>query len=258
MKKSTKLLTHAIGAIALSASVGAQAQSLSSPVLTGSATVFGPSTPGVVAPEAATTANITNVMNTGDGAIEFGSSSTSLSGTLGGNSITVSSLSLSDWTANGDALAQQYITGAASSIGATLTSVQMTSALNAFFTQNLGGGVNPYMLVSNPNISFVNLNGGVVSVGMDGFLNATSVLQSFFPSLTVPANAQVSDVAKVTYEGKTEYLYGFSATPTGYTAGNGSFTGLYQESFVPEPGTALLLVAGMAGLSKMRRRGIQA
>jgi len=259
-------LALALAAVAMTASMGAQAVPMSNPVLSGvpnAVYLEGPA--GTLTLQPSTAANVAAALS-GGGNVELGkfasSPATTLSGDFAGTPVVLSGLVLADWTANSNWLTQQYITGAATSIGAPpLTLVQLAAATAAFLTLDIlpGPGVmNPYQRVSDPNVSDVNLLNGAVVVGLDGFLDATPFLGALFnPFLIaageppVPPGAQASEVVKVTYQGNTSYLYGFSATPTGYQTADGSYSGRYT---VPLPATLWLMGIGLAALVAGRRR----
>ena len=172
-----------------------------------------------------------------------------MSGTLDGSAFTASSLTLDDWTANDNALAETYITAAATAISANLTTAELALATGVFLTD-------AYKRVSDPNIGYVDLENDVVKIGLQGFDDATPLLEQLFPIFTgsLPGGLQVSEVVKVTLDGNTQYLYGFSATPTERATVDGSYSGNYEVAFaaaaaaVPTPATLALVAIGLLGL----------
>jgi len=252
-------MTLSVLATAMTASMGAMAVPLAAPSVSGTTAIYLETSPGLVTVVPNNPANLAAALN-GPGNVElgkFGVQQGSLSGTLAGNAVTLSSLSQLDWTANGNALAIAYISGAATSIGATLTPAQMAQAVNVFLTADINPGAAitySWMLLSDPNVSDVNLVDGDVVVGLDGLLDAEPFLDAIFNTLgaNAPAGSQASEVVKVSYLGKTEYLFGFDAVPTGYAARDGvSYTGRFV---VPEPSALWLLGIGVIGLLASRRR----
>jgi len=196
---------------------------------------------------------------------KFGGPITTLDGTFGGKNIRLESLDVSDWGSIGSptALTKRYIEGAAAEAGLSLTPDQYAAAVTAFFTPT--GGFAPWRFVSDPNISYVELDGHTVHIGLAGFYDASPVLRAMFgallpPGVVLPDGLQVSEVVEVTFGSAHDYLFSFSANgsdpgvPFPGTA-DGSYTGNYDVT-IPEPESLALFGIGLVGLFLGRRRRV--
>ena len=229
-----------VAAMAIVASVGAHATPMSVVSVTGLAYSWVDTGSGALAPILATNFNAGFALG-GNAAApggnlqlgEFGTPAGqgSVTGTGNGHTVTLSSLSIDDWTASGNALTNRYIQDAATAaFGAPLAAVDLNTAISNFFTLNIGG-YKPWQLVSDPNVSYVDITGNTISVGLAGLLDATPFLEDI-SGIDLPAGKQASEVVKMTVDGSGPiYLYGFVATPSGVTmAGptNPVFSGNYE------------------------------
>ncbi|MBD1837773.1 NF038130 family PEP-CTERM protein [Coleofasciculus sp. FACHB-64] len=100
----------------------------------------------------------------------------SLEGTIGGKSITLSSLTAADWNTDvgGTTLAQKWLNDLiiANNLSPLLGANTQTEILDAFVA---GGGLQRF---SDPNLSYVNQdNDGTIRVGLAGHLNGASLIQ---------------------------------------------------------------------------------
>jgi hypothetical protein len=198
---------------------------------------------------------------------KFGSNpATQMLGTVGGKPISLRGLIDSDWGTRltPTALTTQYIQGAAvAALGAPLNNVQLGSALDAFFTPiPLLGNMTPWQRLSDPNISYVYIDGHTVNVGLEGFLDAELFLEGVFgiPLPDDPPSGaqyyQASEVVEVCLgvAANCKYLYGFVATDSLVVGPDRvSFTGNFNTQ-IPEPESLALFGIGLLGLYLGRRR----
>lgn len=200
---------------------------------------------------------------------------TTLTGTIGGKVLTLSSMTADDWnTAVGGrvAFARTWFNAALSANG--FSSLLGTSTYNNLWTKfNTDGGRQRF---SDPNIAYVNQNDttGVISIGLAGHYDATSLLFGKLSNSELSALSafrdpskqglpiQASEVVKYTYNNSTGFLYNFSATRSGLVGfdDKSSHTGNYELSIagvpparVPEP-SLMLGLAGLGGFFAVKRK----
>ncbi|MBD2314290.1 NF038130 family PEP-CTERM protein [Desertifilum sp. FACHB-1129] len=205
---------------------------------------------------------------------------TSISGTVGGKTLTLSSLTADDWFNTGSGISLVYgaanlantwfddFLSAAGKGGASL--LERTQAFNAFL--GLGG----FQRSSDPNISYVTTEGSDIKIGLAGHFDLKAYYTrpgspfAMFAQM-LPSGFQASEVVKANYDGVTKFLYSFSATESGLTnsagvgADGSSHSGNYEVALrgvvtpppptadVPEP-SALLGLAAVGGLFAAKRK----
>ncbi|CAN1212028.1 PEP-CTERM sorting domain-containing protein [Tumidithrix helvetica PCC 7403] len=221
---------------------------------------------------------------------------TSLSGTIGGQVIQLSSLTLSDWeavvTPGGFTFGQKWFLQALLANSITPSTLGLTPlAYTAFIGLAYQGFVatGGFQRFSDPNISYVNQDSGLVKIGLAGYFNAKDVIvtpdninyiiqqlisQGFTkPAATLfvnsliaklPPTIQASEVVKVTYAGRTDFLYSFQATKSGLISNDGtrSHTGNYEVTLrakpIPVPGSATgAIAAGVLGAGYLMRHKLK-
>ncbi|MEH1838970.1 MAG: NF038130 family PEP-CTERM protein [Nostoc sp.] len=195
---------------------------------------------------------------------------TTLTGTIGGKTLTLSSLTFDDWFGVGQTTTTYGLNNLAntwfnqvlnsnSTISTLLAASGYTkqTLFNSFLTN---GG---FQRFSDPNISYVNQDdtSGLISIGLAGHLNATPLITPFLGlpsnlSNLLPPSLQASEIVKYTYDGKTNYLYSFKATDSHLVEqiDRISHSGNYEVTIqgvppaaVPEPSLMLGLL-GVAGV----------
>lgn len=205
---------------------------------------------------------VQNTPNTGPGGnVELGKygSPTTMTGTVNGKSITLSSLDYFDWADNHKALAQRYVRGAAAANGIVLTETQITTIVDTLVPNDPFAAA-PWQRLSDPNISYVYIDEHTVNIGLAGFIDAETLLEGMF-GVSLPAKPagsyyQASEVVEVSLGGlDSHYLFGFFATDSGVVGNDKgkSFTGNFNVQ-IPEPESLALFGLGLAGLLLTRRR----
>jgi hypothetical protein len=143
----------------------------------------------------------------------------------------------------------------------------LASDLQGFFNAFRDNG--GFAQMSDPNVSYVELSGNQVTVGLGGFLDASNRIAQLLGvdpasfSAAFASGLEVSEVAIV--EGNALYSFSAvdsgvflddSATSPGTRSDSDSYTGTYEvtTTAVPEPSSALLILVGIASLAMRRKR----
>ncbi len=152
-----------------------------------------------------------------------------MSGDLPFGSLTLSSLTLTDWNSDvgGLSLAEQYISDAIlANCGAPIPPPLLGPSVACFLSGAIADcGVlispPPAERASDPNVSYVNSDGNLVTIGLAGAENAVDLLPPTFvcPNTgTKPDPLRLSEVVKFEADWATtspQYLYSFNAAPSG-------------------------------------------
>jgi hypothetical protein len=185
----------------------------------------------------------------------------------------LSSLTATDWFSTGSGLSTSYGVNNfantwfnqfydAAGLGASF--IPRSQAFTAFL------GINGFQRSSDPNISYVNQNDttGDIKIGLAGHYNLKDYYGPLLGSFGnfLKDGFQASEVVKVTYNGKTDFRYSFSATQSGLSNNSGpgadgkSHSGNYEITIqgippaaVPEPSVMLGLL-GVAGVFATQRK----
>ncbi|HIK13353.1 MAG TPA: NF038130 family PEP-CTERM protein [Oscillatoriaceae cyanobacterium M33_DOE_052] len=183
-----------------------------------------------------------------------------LSGQVGSQTLTLSSLNANDWfstgsgnnyTYSGNTLATRWFNSllTAAGQGGIVNKALGQLAFNQFLN---GGG---FQRSSDPNISYIDHSAGKINIGLAGHYNMKDVYNYAF----IPNGFQASEVVKYTYGGVTQYLYNFNATATGLKelSDGKSHSGNYEVTVavIPEPSTmvGLMSLGGILAATKKRK-----
>lgn len=213
--------------------------------------------------------NIELAASSEQGGFDF-SKNTTLTGTIGGKDIVISSLTQADWYSvlgNGKTLLSQWLDDAF--LANNVPSIVKPFVQAAFVANN---GMQRF---SDPNISYVNQDNatGEISIGLAGHFNASNMLKAAIGNnplaSLVPSEVQASELVKVVYNnGPAQFLYSFAAAASGQANNLGvgadgiSHNGNYEVKLagvpvtsVPEPSTMLALMAVGGLFATTKRKG---
>jgi len=213
---------------------------------------------------------------------------TTITGTIAGKTLSLSSLTASDWFNTSSGMNIRYGVNnfanrwfndflTASGQGTTIGTNLANLAFNTFF--QIGG----FQRTSDPNIAYVNTQDRDINIGLAGHFDLKAAYSrpgsgfQLFANL-LPNGFQASEVVKATYDGQDSFLYSFVATRSGLTNSLGvgadgiSHNGNYEVSLrnvlppqtsqrttasTPEPSIMVGLLA-VGGILVAKRRVKQA
>lgn len=222
---------------------------------------------------------------------------TSVQGTVAGKTLTLSSLTATDWFGpslniayGADTFATKWFNAFYDAAGLAANESGIKAALGipnvipvtsqqirtAVYQAFLGDQVKGFQRSSDPNISYVTTSGSDLLIGLAGHYDAKAYYAPTLGPLAalIKDGFQVSEVVKAQYgDAPAQFLYNFSATKSGLTnsAGAGadflSHSGNYEVKLagvvpppaasVPEPSVVLSLI-GLGGLLAAKRKQQQA
>lgn len=188
---------------------------------------------------------------------------TSIRGTVAGKTLTLSSLTAYDWfgedldTSYGDNLASRWVDAFFAATGQeNVGDGTKEYAYNLFLENNF------FQRGSDANISYVDVVGSDINIGLAGHYDLKEAYSHLGFADLLPDGFQASEVVKYEYDGIIDYAFGFKATESGLIeASDGkSHDGNYEVSIkglvvsTPEPSSmlALMAVGGVLLVSKKK------
>jgi hypothetical protein len=174
---------------------------------------------------------------------------TSISGTVAGKTLTLSSLTAYDWfgenldTSYGDNLASNWVDAFFAATGQEgAGSGTKEYAYNLFLENNF------FQRASDANISYVDVDGSDINIGLAGHYDLKEAYSHLGFASLLPDGFQASEVVKYEYDGMIDYAFGFEATKSGLIekSDGKSHDGNYEVTIAvstPEPSSMLALMA---------------